>query len=49
MMFHVFEQRCRNTPDLALTWVYWNALLPETTGRALFWLFVWPALRSLKT
>lgn len=42
-----FERRVRAEPDLRLSPFYWNALLPETTGRALFYLFIWPVFRHV--
>ena len=42
-----FAARVRAVPDLDLSWTYWPVLIPEMTGRAVFWLFVWPALRGL--
>ena len=47
MTFEEFEARVDATPDLELSWTYWNALLPETTGRALWDLFIWPAFRQM--
>lgn len=41
-----FEHRVRSVPDLELSPFYWNWLLPETTGRALWHLFIVPALRG---
>lgn len=47
MTFDDFEARVRAVPDLDLSWIYWNALLPETTGVALTYLFLLPALLKL--
>lgn len=44
-----FERRVIETPDLKLTWLYWNVLLPETTGLACWMLFILPALREFST
>lgn len=41
-----FECRCAETPDLELSPFYWNQLLPETTGRAILFLFILPMLRN---
>lgn len=42
-----FATRCSAVPDLELSWVYWNWLLPTTTGYALWLLFVRPALNGV--
>ncbi len=42
-----FERRVQATPDLELSWVYWHGLLPLTTGRAIWALFLAPALREI--
>ena len=47
MTFAEFESRVASTPDLELSWIYWNALLPDTTGRAIWYLFIWPFVRGM--
>ena len=42
-----FRWRVQTTPDLELSWVYWHGLLPETTGRAIWALFLTPACREV--
>ncbi len=43
-----FEQRVTETTDLELSWTYWNWLLPNTTGLALWYLFILPAFGQLR-
>jgi hypothetical protein len=47
LTFDDFERRVATEPDFELSWLYWNALLPETTGVALWFLFLWPQLRTV--
>ena len=47
--FDEFEARVSGTAQLELSWTYWNALLPDTTGRALWMLFIEPAFRQMTT
>lgn len=44
LSFTEFEYRVTQVPDLQLSWTYWNALLPETTGVAIWYLFLYPSL-----
>lgn len=48
MEFAEFEARVGAEADLALSPFYWNATLHETTGRAIWCLFLGPALRALR-
>lgn len=41
-----FEARCNKHPDMELGWQYWNCLLPDTTGYALWLVFIKPELRK---
>ncbi len=41
-----FAARVASVPDLVLSPLYWNAVLPSTTGYALWMLFICPALRA---
>jgi len=46
LSFLDFTHRVAQVPDLSLSPNYWNNLLPATTGRALWLLFLWPQLRD---
>lgn len=37
MMFREFERRCAATPDLELSPLYWNNLLPDTAPGYFMW------------
>lgn len=43
-----FERQVEETPDLELSWMYWNWILSETTGRAIWYLFIWPQFRDFR-
>lgn len=47
LTFDAFESRVLRAPDLVLSPSYWNHLVPEVTGRAIWVLFIERQLQAI--